>query len=673
MKKENLHSLNQELEIIQSLPVVIPSQGLIAGYAKFLPPMGPFGLMQNDNFHYPMGVSYIKHGISGVRDLALAKMKETFDEDKRDFYEGIATVYDEVNRYFSKYIPALEEMIENTSKKEEILRLQTMKESFVRLTTGKPVTFLDSLQLVFIMSRIRCLDWHADIGRLDQHLFPFFKYSRKNNGLTDAKAVDLLVNFYDRINEVGSGDTLINIMVGGSDEFGNDVSNDLSVLILKAGCLVKGTEPHLNFRVHKKTRKDLLEAAYELQAQGRGQGTMYNDETIIPELVKYGVEKRHACQYTNDGCTEIMLDGIDTIDFNHIDAVATFVLAMYNGALPKIDKTPIPYLTNKDAKEEYNPDVEVGFKCGRVENAKTFEEFYTIFKKQWQYQTKYRLNQQYEEYLCQAENVRISYFLNGTFEDALERGLGIYQGGLPKNTRMVFSGSIPTTANCLMAIKKFVFDERKYTIGDIKKACEANYEGYEVMRQELLHAPKFGNDIDEVDLLAKRVGDDFLVVFEEHYRKTGVFIAPAFLGWRFVEEAYGIGATPDGRKYGDPIAEHYCPTPGTATNGPTATLNSICKGSLQKAVGVAATHITLPTPQKDEKEISFAMCKALSEAAFKKDIVMLNLAIYDKMALLDAQVHPENHQDLIVRVWGFSARFVDLSRQMQDHVISRIS
>ena len=665
--------INKELEVIRSLPVVIPEQGLIAGFAKFLPPMGPFGLMKNDNFHYPMGTSYLRLGIPGVRDFALEQMRLAKDEDKKHFYHGIAEVYDAITNYLFNFVKELEKKIKEASNESEIKRLSLMKDTFVRLSKGKPVTFLDSLQLFFVMARIRCLDWHADLGRLDQHLYPFYLHDVKNNGLTDEEAIKLILNFYDRINEVGSGDTLINIMLGGSDENGNDVTNDLSILMIRAGLLEKGSEPHLNFRIHNKTRKDFLEYAYQLQALGRGQGTLYNDETIIPELVKHGIERKYACRYMNDGCTEIMLDGCDTIDFNHIDAVACFVLSMYNGVLPKIDKTPVPYLTNIDEAKEYIPDVEVGYRSGIVEECKTFEEFYSYFKKQWVYQTTFRMKQQYDEYIHQKDNINISYFLNGTFEDALKRGLGIYQGGLPHNTRMVFSGSIPTVANCLMAIKEYVFDKKEYSIKDIKEACEHNFVGYEVMRQRLLNAPKFGNDIDEVDFLVKRVADDFVDVFEKHYQETGNFIAPAYLGWRFVEEAHGIGATPDGRRYGDPIAEHYCPTPGTAKNGPTATLNSICKANLYKAVGVAAVHISLPAPNKGEQDKAVLICKTLSQTAFKKGIVMLNLAIYDIDTLKDAKIHPEKHQDLIVRVWGFCARFVDLSEQMQDHIISRVS
>ena len=668
-----MNELLKELEVIKSLPIVIPDKGLIVGYAKFLPPMGPFGLMKNDNFHYPMGTTYLEMGIPGVRDFAKARKELHKNDDKYDFYYGIEIIYDELVNYFQRYVDELNRLLNQETNEEEIKRLTTMRDSFIRIVNGKPVTLLDSLQLVFIMSRIRCLDWHADLGRLDQHLYPFYLYDVKNNNLQDEECISLLLNFYDRINEVGSGDTLINIMLRGSDENGNDVSNDLSILMLKAGLLEKGSEPHINFRIHKKSRQDFLDATYKLQALGRGQATMYNDETVIPELVRHGVPKEYACRYMNDGCTEIMLDGCDTIDFNHIDAVACFVLSMYNGTLPKIDKKPVPYLTAIDESKEYTPDVEVGYQSGIVENCKTFEEFYQVFKKQWEYQTSFRLNQQYEEYLHQSENVKISYFMNATFHDALESGLGIYQGGLKKNTRMVFSGSIPTVANCLMAIKEYVFDKKEYTISQVKLACEANFEGYEVMRQKLLHAPKFGNDIDEVDLLAKRSADDVVNVLENHYQKTGVFIAPAFLGWRFVEEAYGIGATPDGRRYMDPIAEHYCPTPGTAKNGPTAILNSICKADLYRAVGVAATHISLPAPNKGEEDKNFLMCKILSESAFKKGIVMLNLAIYDVDTLKDAKIHPENHQDLIVRVWGFCARFVDLSDQMQDHIISRVS
>ena len=202
----------------------------------------------------------------------------------------------------------------------------------------------------------------------------------------------------------------------------------------------------------------------------------------------------------------------------------------------------------------------------------------------------------------------------------------------------------------------------------------ADFKGYEGMQKELLSAPKFGNGIDEVDMLAADIADRFCDWLDEYRSLTGFAVMPALLGWRFLEEAHGIAATPDGRNYADPIAEHYCATPGKAVNGPTAHISSIAKAkkAISRAVGVSAVHMTLPSGiQKSEngKEI----IDGLVRSACASGLSQMNIAVYDADTLRKAQAEPEKYQDIVVRVWGYSARFVSLCKEMQEHVISRIS
>ena len=192
------------------------------------------------------------------------------------------------------------------------------------------------------------------------------------------------------------------------------------------------------------------------------------------------------------------------------------------------------------------------------------------------------------------------------------------------------------------------------------------------MRRILLNYPKFGNDIDEVDQIAADLVDKFCEYIDDFNTQNNILIVPDLIGWKFLEESYGISATFDGRKYADPIAEHYCATPGRALNGPTAIINSIGKAKLYKACGVAAVHISLPRKLADTKEESLQVLRVLVEAAKEKGLLMLNIAIYDVEKLRQAQLDPEHNEDVIVRVWGYSAKFVDLCKEMQEHVISRV-
>lgn len=192
------------------------------------------------------------------------------------------------------------------------------------------------------------------------------------------------------------------------------------------------------------------------------------------------------------------------------------------------------------------------------------------------------------------------------------------------------------------------------------------------MRRRLLRAPKFGNDIDSVDYLAADIANLFCDILKEKGNQAGRTIWPALLGYMFVQEACFTGATPDGRRWKDPIAEHYSPTPGRATHGPTALMRSCGKGPLGRAFGTAPVHLSIPRSTVPKNEDGIRIMEAITEAAALQGFVMLNIGIYDLDVLEKARKNPEQYEDVIVRVWGYSARFIDLSDEMQRHVMSRV-
>ena len=662
--------LNNNVQTIRSLPVVIPNEGTILGFNHYSSDStGSFRMY--DNNHYPMGTSYLKFGVRGVAEMAGNGISGDNDEEQNDILIGIRAVYLELAAYFERYIQPLEDKIKETNDKAEIKRLHTVLQNIQVIAKEKPQTFAQAIQLFYFMWRIRCMDSCACIGRLDVHLKPFYEADIQAGIITQDEALELICQLWNIINECGSGDTLINVMVGGQGEDGSDDSSDLSVLMLRASRLVKKTEPHINVRYHKNVRSDLMDEAFKVQLMGHGQATIYNDEVIIPSLIEHGVPREYAHRYTNDGCTEIMIDGGSAISFNHIDAVAVFELALNNGRLTSKDAKEIRYFHKTNTPSIYTPDVIYGFESGETDDLESFDQFYHVFLRQYRFQVEEKLKMMYHDYQSQ-KSLHASFFLNGTYETVLTSKTGIFSGGLPVDCFMTFLGSIPTVADCLMGLKEVVFEDKLYSLQEVKQALEANFEGYEEMRSTLLNAPKFGNDIDEVDFLSADIVKHACDWADEFYKETGFCVFPALVGWRFIEEAYGVGATPDGRSYGDPIAEHYCATPGKAVKGPTALINSICKASLYRAIGVAASHISLPAVISENEENGSALLKALVLAGFDQGMVMINIAMYDVESMKKAQLNPELYQDLIVRVWGFSAKFVDLSHEMQDHIISRV-
>lgn len=657
------------LKVLAALPVTVPAEGSLAGFAgEYMVPDQP--MFMGDNYHYPMGTAYLKFGVVGVSRRAAVSAKNVTDDRNRELLEGIAQVYEAIAAWIARYADAVDAAGEDT-------RLKRMGENLHRLAKGAPAHFHEALQLTYLMWKIRCLNKPgADIGRLDVHLRSFFEADIASGYTTEDEVLEQLVDFWNLLNKNDSGDTLINVMVGGRNPDGSDAGSRLSVLMLEATKRCRKSEPHINVRVHPGLRPDIYRAMLEVQLMGQGQATVYNDEVIIPSLINFGIPEELACCYTNDGCTEIMLDGYSGIDFAHVDAVATFELAFNNGDwAERTYRKPVSYFHKDGAVNFYTPDCAPGFASGKPEKCRTFAEFYEMFLKQYAFQVRRNC-----AVLKRIEDDRqigayTSVFLNGTYDYILESGQDILRGGFPFAAYMMFAGSIPTVADCLMAVKELVFDRKLYTVEQIKEAIRVNFEGYEIMRLQMAACPKFGNDIDEVDELAADIANHFCGWLEDYRKETGFAIMPALLGWRFLEEAHGIAATPDGRRYADPIAEHYCATPGKASCGPTALVNSIAKAkeAISKAVGVCAVHVTLPRNLGNSDEESLIVLDGLVSAAISGGLNQMNIAIYDEALLRKAQQDPENHQDVIVRVWGYSARFVDLCKEMQDHVISRVA
>ena len=244
-------------------------------------------------------------------------------------------------------------------------------------------------------------------------------------------------------------------------------------------------------------------------------------------------------------------------------------------------------------------------------------------------------------------------------------------GGFELSNYQLLSGTVTTAANCLRGVEESVFVQKWCTAAELKEALAADFEGWEPLRQRLLHAPKFGNGDERTDALAAQIGEHFIRKVEGFSTKKPV--RPGLYNIDFHIFANITGATPDGRKFRDPIGEHCCPTPGTAPAGPTAVIRSASRLPMAKGYASSPLQLTLDRGGlgkmgADPEEI----LKRLMEGARQAGVPVLNLAMYDKKTLRAAQEEPEKYRDLIVRVWGFNARFVELDKGLQEHIIARM-
>ena len=656
------------LEILAALPTPVPQNGKIAGIVNEFVAAGT-AMFEGDNLHFPLGTTYLRLGVRGVAKQAQENAKKAESAAQKELLESIAVVYNAIGDYFARYAQAV---LVAANGDERLLHIA---DNLKALSEREPVHFDEAMQLMYLMWKMRSSGFGGDIGRLDVRMRPYFEKDIADGYLTEEEALDILVNFWNLLYASGSGDTLVNIMLGGRNADGSDAGSRVTVLMLEATKICRSTDPHIAIRLHKNLHPDIYQAVKEVQLMGIGQGTLYNDDMVIPALMRFGVPEELACQYTNDGCCEVMLDGISAIEFLPLDCVATFELAFNNGSWSGCTyRRPSKYWNKNNKPTFVESEAQPGFESGRPEDCETFEEFYQQFLAQYRFQVRNRAARLKRMHESNMTGVASSVLVNGSFESVLESGKDYRSGGLIFEDNMMFSGSIPTAADCLMAVKKVVFEQKLYTVPQIREAILVNYEGYEVMRRQLEAAPKFGKDIDEVDLIAADIANHFCDWLIEYRKETGFAIMPALYGWRFVDEAHSIGATPDGRKYADSIAEHFCATPGKAVNGPTAQILSVAKAkeAIDKACGITVFHITLPRNLGNSDAEGLEVLDGLDQMMVACGLGNMTIGIYDRELLREAQREPEKHKDVIVRVWGYSARFVDLSEEMQEHVISRI-
>ncbi len=314
-----------------------------------------------------------------------------------------------------------------------------------------------------------------------------------------------------------------------------------------------------------------------------------------------------------------------------------------------------------------------GFRSGEIENMDIFDDFLSAFKAQLWFQLDREL-ETIGRKIHEDETVTMtSPFLAGTFEDCLITGRDpLRGGGFSVYDYQLLSGTVTTAADSLRAIEYCVFEKKYCTLNELREAMAVDFKGREPLRQRLLHAPKYGCGEERVDELAAWISRLFIDRVDAYRTESGKRVWPGLYNIDFKIFANITGATPDGRRFRDPIAEHCSPTPGAAKKGPTAIIESASRLPMREGYASSPLHITLNKSDfvmgADREGIVARLIDACDEAG----VPVLNISMYDASELRRAQQEPERYKDLIVRVWGFNARFVELDEELQEHIIRRI-
>ncbi|MBR4060035.1 MAG: glycyl radical protein [Lachnospiraceae bacterium] len=634
---------------------------------------------------------------------------------KSHFLEAVIISCQAAILYANRYAELAEKMAtecRDAARKGELLQIAAN----CRKVPAKGATsFYEACQSFWFVQQLIQIESNGHSispGRFDQYMYPYYKADLDAGKITREEAQELIDCIWVKFNDLskcrdaesakgfaGYG-VFQNLIVGGQNAQGQDVTNDLSFMCIEASFHVFLPQPSLSIRVWNGSPYDLLIRAAELTRTGIGLPAYYNDEVIIPALMSRGVVLEDARNYNIIGCVEPQVSG-KTNGWH--DA------AFYNMCRP----LELVFSRGVDCGEQIGP------RTPDVESMKTFEEFVDAYKTQMDYFIRLMVNADNAIDQAHAERMPLP-FLASMVDDCIKRGKTCEQGGSVYNFTGPQGFGIANVADSLFAIKKLVFEEKKVSMAEYKKALMFNYgqevsplivaqiagqvarqmtekglkptsdavskvtqniireavttedkKKFEQLLSMIEEVDKFGNDEEEVDLLAREAAYTYTKPLLQYRNpRGGMFHAGLYPVSANVPLGAQTGATPDGRLAGVPVADGVSPSAGKDINGPTAAANSVSK--LDHGIASNGTLYNQkfhPSALSGEKGLDNFVNMIRSYFDRKGSHVQFNVVSRD--TLLDAQKHPENYKHLVVRVAGYSALFTTLSKSLQDDIIRR--
>ncbi len=549
---------------------------------------------------------------------------------------GLLDVYDECDEYGKKAIDSVFDLADRYRDEAVRCGRNDVAKVFERIPRCGAESFREALQFFRIVHFALWLEgnYHITVGRFDVYMYPYLKSDLEKGVLTEDEAFELLEDFFisfskdsDLYPGVQQGDNGQSMVLGGIDSDGNEVFNLLSKMCLKASNELLLIDPKINLRVNKNTPVEIYELGSELTKAGLGFPQYSNDDVVIEGLEKLGYETKDARDYVAAACWEFIIPkiGCDVANIGALSLTRITDICLHN----------------------------------HLVSSETFEEFMDKFSRE--------VKRGCDEI---ADEIRNLWFVPSPFMNVV-MACNIYEGG--KYNNFGFHGTgIATAADSLAAIKKYVFDEKKIDKERLIKAVDSDFEG----ESELLHllryeAPKFGNGDDEADTIAVAILDSFSKALEGKINcKGGKFRAGTGSAMFYLWHADEVGATPDGRRKGEPLGTNFSPSLFAKINGPFSIIKSFSKPHFENAINggplTLEFHQSVFSDDDGIEKIGILVKTFIDRGGHQLQLNTVNIA-----TLLDAQKHPEKYKQLVVRIWGWSAYFVELDKEYQDHVIKR--
>lgn len=581
-------------------------------------------------------------GIGGAREKVKKYMKVyEGDEKKQELYRAMLIILDGLRDFTLAYAAEAERMAAEFPADETLYK--TVAENCKAISENAPETLGEACQLMWFY----CLwDWCDCVGRADQYLYPFYEKCVREEGRE--RAEEYIAALWFKLFENG----IHNVTLAGVKRDGTDATNELTYLMLQICRTAHKTHPRVSVRFHENSPRDLMDLVVRMWSEGMSDPTVASDKNAIEGLTEYGVPVEDARDYTILGCQEIEIPGKSNFgcEDGNMNLAKIFEYTINDGCNREGQRVGLPtgYLTDYDSVEDLFEAY-----CRQI----------SYFVPIWAELTNYGVD-------VRAANV--AKLVKSIFTEAcVERGLNLDDGGSIYNYGVIETAGSAAVGDSFTAIEDVVFNRHLMTMETLRAALDANFEGYEKERKALLSAPKFGNDDDRADEWCRRVLDFFWSEVGKYKSRRGdVFTGACSLLESGIDLGKWTWAMPDGRRAGEPLSNTIGPREGNDVSGVTAMLRSVCKLPLKKGVGGTTLNVLFPagtmTTEGDRKAVADAM-----RAFTLNGGQLAQITTADLEAMRDAQVHPECHRDLIVRIGGFSIEFVQLNREVQNEVISR--
>jgi formate C-acetyltransferase len=636
-------------------------------FTEFMEQRAPGHTVLDDKI-YRMGMKDFKEKIIvSLQSLDFYNDSQAFT--KREELQAMEIVADALINFSKRYSHKLKEAAQQEKIQAKKDELETMAGICDRVPENPPKTFWEALQYYWfvhlgVITELNTWD-SFNPGRLDQHLYPFYKRDIESGLLDKEGAKTLLQAFWVKFNnqpappKVGVTSKESNtytdfclINVGGVNEKGEDAVNELTFLILDVIEEMRLLQPSSMVQISKKNSDQLVKRALDIIKTGYGQPSLFNTDAIIQEMLRQGKSLVEARNGGASGCVETGAFGKESyILTGYFNLTKILEITLNNGIDPRTGK-------------------QIGIQTGDPKEFQTFEELIEAYKKQINHFADIKIKgnliieRLYAEYLP-------APFISLLIDDCITKGMDYNNGGARYNTSYIQGVGIGTTTDSLTSLKYNVFDTKNFSMEQFLFAMNKNFEGFDNLKDLLLNeTPKYGNDNNYADEVLKTVFEIYFSAIDGRPNtKGGHFRINLLPTTSHVYFGSVTGATPDGRLSGLPVSEGISPVQGADVNGPTAVLKSAAKIDHLRTGGTLLNQKF--SPQIFEGEDSLNKIVSLIRSYFKMDGHHIQFNVIDAETLREAQKHPENYRDLIVRVAGYSDYFVDLTPELQEEIIRR--